>query len=149
MVRPYMTRNIYNKNDVNLWLGKAKDDVLWAKSSFRDEFYSPVCFVSQQIAEKALKALVFSLQKDFTPAEIKERRTHNLKNLIKIIEKNINIPNTIKVVCQSLDRFYLPTRYPDVPDPIGTYTKSVAEKAIKNSEEIINFVEEKLKLIIF
>ena len=137
-------RFIHNKTDVKLWLEKAKDDVLWAKSSFKDGFYSPVCFVAQQIAEKALKAIVFSLQKDFTPAEIKERRTHNLKNLLKIINKDVNVPEKINKLCINLDRFYLPTRYPDVPDPVGTYTKDIAKKAIENSEVVVEFVEKKI-----
>lgn len=140
-----MIQAIYNKADVNSWLNRAKDDVLWAKSSFKDGFYSPTCFVSQQIAEKALKALIFSLKKDFTPAEIKERRTHNLKTLLKIIDKSLHVPKEIEKICSDLDKFYLPTRYPDIPDPVGTYTKTVAQKAIENSEQVVKFVGGKLK----
>ena len=69
---------IYNITDVTSWFNKTKDDVLWAKSSLKEGFYSQVCFISQQIAEKAFKSLIFSLQKDFTPEEIKKTHTHNL-----------------------------------------------------------------------
>jgi HEPN domain-containing protein len=136
---------MYNKSDVSSWLEKAKDDILWAQSSLDDGFYSPTCFVSQQIAEKALKALVFSLQKNFTPAEIKERRTHNLNILIKIINKNISIPKRIKYFSENLNEFYLPTRYPDIPDPVGNYTKKVALEALKKAREIVKFVETEFK----
>lgn len=41
-----------------LWLAKANDDLLWAKATVKDKFYSSACFVSQQVAEKVLKAFL-------------------------------------------------------------------------------------------
>lgn len=137
---------IYNKTDVESWLNKAKDDILWAKTSLREGFYSQVCFISQQIAEKAFKSLSFSLQKDFTPQEIKILRTHNLNNLIRAIEeKGVRVPREISSVSEELNEFYLPTRYPDIPDPVGSYTEEIAKDALEKAEKVIDFVETQLK----
>ncbi|MBC7333037.1 MAG: HEPN domain-containing protein [Actinobacteria bacterium] len=38
------------------WLYFAEEDLKFAKSGFRDKFYSHVCFLSQQIIEKNCKA---------------------------------------------------------------------------------------------
>ena len=39
------------------WLRQAENDLEFAKSGHKEGFFSQVCFLTQQIAEKAVKAL--------------------------------------------------------------------------------------------
>lgn len=43
-----------------IWLKKAQDDYLWAQDSFKTGHFGAACFICQQIAEKSLKAYLFS-----------------------------------------------------------------------------------------
>src|SRR5436309_9802815 len=38
------------------WLARAEDDLSFAQLGFREKYFSQVCFLSQQVVEKALKA---------------------------------------------------------------------------------------------
>ena len=39
------------------WLNMAKEDLLWAKASLKEEIWRGACFAAQQAAEKSLKDL--------------------------------------------------------------------------------------------
>ena len=135
----------YNKADVNSWLNRAKDDLEWASSSLKDGFYPQTCFIAQQVVEKSLKAIIYSLQKEFGTEDIKKLRTHNLKFLIESIEnKNFSVPEQIQQLCIILNEYYMPTRYPDMPEAPGMGSKETANKAIKIAKEVLNFVETQL-----
>lgn len=58
------------------WLNTAKDDLLWGKDDLKNKWYSRVCFISQQAAEKALKSYLFFQQEKLI-------RTHNLLLLLQ------------------------------------------------------------------
>ncbi len=136
----------YNKADVNSWLNKAQDDLKWAISSLKDGFYPQTCFIAQQVVEKSLKAIVYSLQEEFSSEDIKKLRTHDLKFIIESIEKkNFSVPKQIQELCLILNEYYMPTRYPDIPEAPGMGNKETANKAIKIAKEILDFVETQLE----
>ncbi len=85
------------------WLQFAAEDLKMAELAIREGIYNQVCFHSQQSAEKAVKALLL-LQGQVVP------RTHLLGDLLRLLEPN---PFASSLGIQLLDRFYLPTRYPD------------------------------------
>lgn len=61
----------------------------------------------------------------------------NLKN------QKINV-STISSSCKKLDLHYIPSRYPNSypsGSPYEYHDESIAEEAIKNSENVINFVK--------
>lgn len=41
-----------------IWLARAQEDILYAEGNFKLGFYTQVCFLCQQSAEKALKAFL-------------------------------------------------------------------------------------------
>ena len=55
----------------DLWFRKGQDDLLWAKETLEHGRYGGACFLSQQAAEKGLKAYLFSQKETLL-------RTHNL-----------------------------------------------------------------------
>lgn len=138
-------KQIHNQADVKNWLIRANDDLLFAEASIDTGFYPQVCFICQQAAEKALKGFIYSLQENFTPKELKDLRIHNLGDLIQ--EANARgghlTPDVIDA-CKTLSLYYVSTRYPDIPDPIGTYTKEIAQDAKQKARRVTDFIKEQL-----
>lgn len=54
-------------------------------------------------------------------------------------------PQTCRESCLILNAYYMPTRYPDIPEVPGMRSKETANKAIKIAKEIIEFVETELE----
>lgn len=91
-------------------------------------------FLSQQSAEKAVKALL--------QYRGIERRGHSILHLIQ------NPPNEILECVTYLDKQYTPTRYPDVYDegsPYEYYTEKDAEECINCALKILNWVKGEIK----
>ena len=42
------------------WIAQSENDLKFAKVAFKENYYSQCCFVSQQSAEKAVKAVHYS-----------------------------------------------------------------------------------------
>ena len=62
-----------------IWFKKAQDDLAWARDSFEDGHFGGVCFLCQQVAEKTLKAFLFSKKQKLV-------KTHDLENLLETLE---------------------------------------------------------------
>jgi len=58
--------------------------------------------------------------------------------------KNFIVPKNIQDSCLILNRYYLPARYPDVPEIPRMANKETANAAIKIAKKIVKFVEDKL-----
>ena len=75
-----------------------------AELAIANNIYNQVCFHAQQCSEKAIKALLTAQGK--TPP-----RSHRLSDLVNLLNPNPLVAIALDI--QLLDRFYLPTRYPD------------------------------------
>jgi HEPN domain-containing protein len=95
--------------------------------------YNQVCFHSQQCAEKAIKGLL--LLQGTTPP-----RTHRLGDLLTLLAPS---PFAAGMNIQLLDRFYIPTRYPDaLPGslPEGLPDRADAMEALTMAREVLQTV---------
>jgi len=118
------------------WLNQAERDLNFAEENLSKGYFEWVSFVSQQAAEKATKALFYSLNI--------EPWGHSISKLFEELKEKIDIPKEIIEAAKYLDKLYIPTRYPNGFSegyPGNYYTKNDAEKAIKNAREIIIFVK--------
>jgi len=86
------------------WLAFACDDLRMAELALGEALYNQVCFHCQQCAEKAVKGLL--VHQGFAPP-----RTHRLGDLLRLLDPNPL--GAMDLAVQLLDRFYIPTRYPD------------------------------------
>ena len=116
----------------NRWLEFEHEDLKMAKLAFEEEIYNQVCFHSQQAVEKALKYLI---QKNGKVPP----KTHKLIDLIQ----NLNNKkfSELKEKMMLLDRFYIPTRYPDtlpVNLPEGSPNKKDATEALEIAQCFLN-----------
>lgn len=121
------------------WLKQAERDLETAKSNFANGFYEWTCFIAQQAAEKAVKALC-EQHKTIT-------RTHQLIKLLESINDLEDFPEGFYQKGAYLDRFYVLTRYPngfDCGAPMEYFFKKDAQEAISYAEDIIRFCNNKI-----
>ncbi len=95
-----------NKKEAQRWLIQAKDDLEAAKWEGKGGFFPQTCFLTQQSAEKALKAYLY-LNGEW------QAWGHATMTLLELcIEYNSSLVKFRKF-CRLLDRYYIPTRYPN------------------------------------
>jgi len=120
----------------NEWISIAEDDLRWAQASFEDEFFSRVCFVCQQVAEKVLKGFLYGNNI--------QQKTHSLLRLMDLCAKVepsfVELKNDLAI----LDPYYIQTRYPDIGDIDRFDKKELAEEALVSAGNIFSFVKKQI-----
>mgnify|MGYP001599213296 CR=1 FL=1 len=123
---------------VSEWIKRAEDDELNALSilKHKDGTSAFVCFISHQIAEKFLKALLLFYSGD-------TQKIHSLAKLASLIKPFSSNGKIIEDDLKLLDSYYISARYPaDIP--LESFTWELAEEAYKSAVKIKNFVIEKI-----
>jgi len=127
------------------WFRTAEDDLDSARILKENGKHAHSCFHSQQAAEKSLKAVWYLVDED--------PWGHSIKKLIDDLESVS--PDRYKEFeplsrrALILDRFYIPTRYPNgLPDitPDVAFTGEDSEECINHAEKIIDAVRSVLKV---
>jgi HEPN domain-containing protein len=127
--------------EANRWWLTAQEDLDVAKSLHESGKYSHACFLSQQGAEKAMKALCLSIDSD--------PWGHSIQKLVMEFPQQELLQNGQVWLSYAayLDKFYIPTRYPNgLPDltPGQVYTLEDSSQAIEKANF---FLEETRKLL--
>ena len=130
---------------VKIWLIAANNDLKYARASLEEldsKFIYPfICFHSQQAAEKALKAFLLS-------RNLQAPKTHSLVDLLKLAAIHSGNLQNLGKNCEILDRYYVPTRYPDaileskVSQIFGHFE---AEEALKLASKIVKTISKVLQ----
>lgn len=123
--------------EVQRWINKAKSDLRVARMAFNDSVpeYSLACYLSQQCAEKSLKALLIWL-------DVRFLYKHQLDYLVELL------PPDYQRLFEEMDIEWLSDwvtegRYPgDYPEA----TRDDAQKAINMAEKIFTLANEILVL---
>jgi HEPN domain-containing protein len=119
------------------WWVQAKADLRHAQNARRDGSYEWTCFAAQQAAEKALKAVF----------EKRAQRAwgHTITFLLQALqEQGVTLPAELLDYARTLDKHYLPTRYPNglaQGAPTEFYTQQEADDAIRYSGAILQFCD--------
>ena len=116
------------------WMRQAERDLKSAKAQKKDGFFEWASFISQQAAEKAIKAVYQKLGA--------EAWGHSVTELLKGLKRKVNISDDLLNSARYLDKFYIPARYPNgwvEGIPAEYITEEDAENAISYSEKIIQF----------
>ncbi|MEW6556404.1 MAG: HEPN domain-containing protein [Elusimicrobiota bacterium] len=126
------------KNDIlsaSDWLKKAEQDLAVAEHLLNtSEFYADICFHCQQIAEKSLKAFLVYYRE--VP-----RKIHPLKELLKDCLKYDNSLTDIIEKLETLDKLYIPTRYPFAIE----FSKDKATEAIESARKVLEKIKSLIK----
>lgn len=124
------------------WIKQAERDLENSKYEMKGGYYEWACFLAQQAAEKALKAIYQKLGY--------EAFGHSVAGLLKKLPPNIVVPKDLIDKGKELDKAYIPTRYPNAhPEgaPYELYTENEARRLIEYAEEIIRFCKDILSKI--
>ena len=123
-------------DEAKKWLNMAREDLLWAQASLKEEIWRGACFAAQQAAEKSLKAYLLAKGKSIP-------RIHDLVSLndqCGNIDKEFNeLINS----CNFISPYYLSSRYPDIAE-FEEYSGEMAGTVVQKAEEIVEFIKSKL-----
>lgn len=121
------------------WISTARDDIEAARILTENGKHAHACFLCQQAAEKSVKALHYCLDSD--------PWGHSVKKLIAGLESvDSQAHATLTPYVDDaarLDRFYIPTRYPNgLPEltPAEAYSRDDALAALAAAVAIIAVV---------
>lgn len=124
------------------WNRSSKRTLSSAKGDLERGDYNWTCFKAQQAAEFAIKALLHGLG---LPSY-----GHSVSRLLTEASRGLRTRKEIVQAAKTLDKYYVPTRYPNAwaeGTPEEYYTKEDAEKAVKCAEAIIEWVEASWRLL--
>jgi HEPN domain-containing protein len=119
------------------WIAEAKRDLDAAKILRDSKHFNLACFHAQQAAEKGVKAFLYS-------QDIQNVWGHSVANLLDDAVDYCSALQSLRSDGASLDKFYIPTRYPNgLPGglPSDAYTFSEAKEAIDKAAKIIQKIE--------
>jgi HEPN domain-containing protein len=117
------------------WLDQARGNLGHAGRSLEMGDHAWACFAAHQAAEAALKG-----------AHLRVGQTawgHSVLDLLLALPASLN-PAQAQAAARLLDRYYIPTRYPDV-HPAGSalryFEREEAEAAVAAARRVVEFCE--------
>lgn len=118
------------------WMEKAESDLNYARASFEefDKFYSQMCILSHDAAEKYLKGYIAF-------CGIKPEKIHDVAALLNdCIKLSANKEGFIVLEekCRILNQYYIPLKYPSHYPMI---TREQAKQAIESAAAIEKFIK--------
>jgi len=128
-----------NISEAKRWFLQALRDIDDAEFNCDGKRFNLACFLAQQAAEKALKAYLYS-------QDIEDVWGHSV---VELCDNAVSFDNSFSYLKKKgayLDRFYIPTRYPNgLPGglPSDAYEEEDGVKAIASAKEIIEAVRKK------
>ncbi len=121
------------------WLLTGEEDLRAAQALLNAGMYAQACFYSQQSAEKAAKALWYLVDAD--------PWGHSAQRLIVDFPRRAEIPDVDTWIEKAalLDKFYIPTRYPNgLPDltPGQVYRLEDAVRGLEAARDLVRACRE-------
>lgn len=107
------------------WLRKAQSDLLFAEASLREfsGFYSQICILCHDSAEKYLKAFLIA-------NGTRPDRVHDLMALLHECLKIDASLDLLDMACSNLNDYYIPLKYPShYPDIVREQSAEAFESA--------------------
>jgi HEPN domain-containing protein len=126
------------KEEAKKWIDFAYEDLAVARLILHEKIYNQVCFHSQQCVEKVLKGFIEAKEEMYP-------KTHKLADLLTALG---NSPfDEIADDILLLDRFYIPTRYPNalpgsLPDSLPGEID--AKEALKTAEAVFEIAQKEI-----
>ncbi len=120
---------------IERWFVFARDDLRMAELALEEDILNQVCFHSQQCIEKTIKGWLE--QHGMTPP-----RTHRMADLLPLLPHELM--GELAAPLLLMDRFYIPTRYPDaLPGmlPGGAPTDDDAREALDLAQRALQRME--------
>ena len=116
------------------WLRQAENDLAFARLALRERFFAHACFVAQQTAEKALKAVAYGLGERVVLG-------HSLVELVDGLAGRAPALAALRQQAGLLDQYYVATRYPNgLPGgvPFEAFSAGQAEEAVAEAARFVD-----------
>jgi len=123
------------------WLEQAKEDLRWARVLFHQGGHHIVAFLSQQVAEKSLKAVLYHVGQETVLG-------HSVDRLAAEVAGCFPQVSSRAARWATLDAHYVTSRYPNsVPGsiPARVYDRTTAETALQIAAEVVEFAEQAIR----
>lgn len=122
-------------DDPREWINRARSNLARAEAKLPGAYLEDFCFDAQQAAEKALKAVLLQ-------SGIAFPYTHDLADLLTLLEKSgEEIPEPVREAGR-LTRFAVATRYPGITEPV---TGEEYQEALAIAEAAVQWAEEQIR----
>jgi HEPN domain-containing protein len=111
------------------WIRQAENDLLWLRDTLKAGHWAQVCFIAQQTAEKAVKALALARGAD-------QIKSHSITEICK----ELGVNGDIERMAKRLDLYYISARYPDAfpaGPPFEYFAEDQADEAAGFAELIV------------
>lgn len=130
-----------NKEEALRWFAQAEHNLEVAENNLKSNYYSDACFMAEQTAQIALKAFIIYHKKRL----IWEHSVQELARICSQYDKEFEKFIEYGLI---LDRYYIPTRYPDAlarpAIPFKTYIEKDAKEALSFAKTIVETVRQKI-----
>ena len=129
------------KEEARLWLEQAEADFSALKVLFDAGKYDLVCFLSQQSAEKALKAYLLAQGEE-------KIQTHSIIRLCQLAEAFEPEFKNLKKEIKKLTPYYIETRYPNALQmaPAKFFDQNDAQEAMHLAQKTLEKIKEKIPI---
>ena len=127
-----------SRAEADRWLRQAENDLEFARLGLREGFFAQVCFLAQQSAEKAVKAVGYLLG---------ERTVFGPSVAVLVDRYSERVPGLADLRDEAgiLDQYYIPTRYPNgLPGgfPFMAFNEEQASNALAATERFLRLASE-------
>ena len=123
------------------WLEQAEDELDAADKLRQHDKHYLVCYLCQQVAEKALKAVLYA-------AGAASVRGHSVGQLCREAARLVPELTAVEERAVPLDAYYIPTRYPNsLPDtvPARVYRDDQSADALARAQAVVAVVRAHLR----
>ena len=120
----------FEESSTRAWLDRAESSLSLARQPKPDQaHWADLCYLSQQAAEKAVKAVYRSLDQPF-------RFTHSLEELGRGLEEvGVDLPEAVRESVV-LTRYAVETRYPGIAEPV---TEEEYRQALALADAVVSW----------
>jgi HEPN domain-containing protein len=125
---------MFDREEFERWMAQASDTLNSARQDYSAKSYNWSCFKAQQAAEYAVKALLKGLGVS--------AYGHSIVKLLKDLETYSMSAVDLVSCARTLDRHYVPARYPDAfteGSPFEFYDDKTAIEALGCADKICDF----------
>jgi HEPN domain-containing protein len=120
------------------WLDQAKEDLTSAEVLLREERFYLVCFLAQQVAEKAFKAHLYARGASVVLG-------HSVEELGRRAASSDISLEEVRQRAAELDAYYVPTRYPNglpASIPARVFGRESAVRALGLAREVVEAIDQ-------
>lgn len=127
-----MSANRRPPDDPLEWVNRARSNLLQAQARQGGVYLEDLCFLAQQAAEKAIKAVLIHLGVEFP-------YTHDLTTLIAlVVGAGLSVSEAVAQAAR-ITRFAVLARYPVLAEPV---TEEEYERAVAIAKEVVEWAQQ-------